>query len=40
MIPWERKTYVGLVAKHVREEKERIQIEKEKMAAAQRTRRI
>jgi hypothetical protein len=38
MIPWERKTYVGLVAKHVQEENQRIQAEKEKLAAAQKRR--
>jgi hypothetical protein len=38
MLPWERKTYISLVAKHVEEENEKIKQQKEKNSA-NRTRR-
>jgi hypothetical protein len=33
MLPWERKTYISLVAKHVEEENERIRQQKEKSSS-------
>ena len=33
MLPWERKTYISLVAKHVEEENEKIKQQKEKNSA-------
>lgn len=33
MLPWERKTYISLVAKHVEEENERIRMQNEKNSA-------
>lgn len=36
MLPWERKTYIALVSKHVQEENERIKANNEKIAAANR----
>ena len=33
MLPWERKTYISLVAKHVEEENERIRAQNEKNSA-------
>lgn len=39
MLPWERQTYVALVAKHVREENERIKQQNEQIAAANRRKR-
>lgn len=33
MMPWERKSYIGMVAKHVQEENERIRMSKEKASA-------
>lgn len=38
MIPWERKTYISLVARHVEEENEKMRQQKEKNSA-NRTRR-
>lgn len=38
MMPWERETYVALVAKHVKEENERIRLENERIAAESRKR--
>lgn len=39
MIPWERKTYVAMVAKHVHDENERIKARNEQIAANNRNRR-
>lgn len=39
MMPWERKMYVTLVQRHVEEENQRIQIQNEKIAAANKSRR-
>ena len=38
MLPWERKTYIALVSKHVQEENEKIKIKNEEIAAANRRR--
>lgn len=39
MIPWERKTYITMVAKHVEEENEKARLRKEKNSAARTKRR-
>jgi len=36
MIPWERKMYISLVSKHVKEENERVKAQNEKIAASNR----
>lgn len=36
MLPWERRTYIALVGKHVQEENERIKAKNEEIAAANR----
>lgn len=38
MMPWERKIYIALVAKHVKEENERMEMQKQQLAASQRAR--
>jgi hypothetical protein len=38
MLPWERKTYISLVAKHVEEENEKLKLQKEKNSAERQTR--
>lgn len=38
MMPWERQTYIAMVAKHVQEENERIKMQNEQMAAAKKRR--
>jgi hypothetical protein len=38
MLPWERKTYISLVAKHVEEENEKLKAQKEKNSAERQTR--
>lgn len=40
MVPWERKIYVAMVAKHVREENQRNEAEREKMRAQQKSRSV